>query len=999
MKKVSKNLFILGAICLGLTACNSGGSDDKTCKVDFSSLGEIVKSINVQYGKRITEKIEDPVGPTVSYKFKGWYEDEKAESKKWSFETDIVKNDLTLYAGWTILSSSPSNIASGKEAFSSDITWMQQGFDSSSSLYVKIYKVLSEKTDEEGNVTKTYGEEQLIEGKTSYDDENSVVTFVPDVIPQGGEYKVAIKYGTLEEVVAENFFFKGEGSEQNPYLITDENDFKAITSAESATSVGLNKYYSLYKDIAVEGDYQSEKDVTFEGTFFGNNKKITVSGNCGAFGVIGQNGSVSDVTIAGEISTASWPYIGALANTNRGKVTKVISNASVTSSAGEVKSLETEQDGRAGGIVGINEETGVIENVLFSNSSGDSSTGVVKANIGGGGIVGTNRGKIKKATNKGCIGAYNSVETGKSLSKYSYSGGIAGFNYGEIEESMTTGTGKILAQRSTSSDTAVEKNNYALGGIVGYNKKGGKIKTSIFSGIRVHGDEAVGGIAGLNGGEISSSYSYGRYVSSISIRGYIGGRVNVGGIAGEVEESSVIDKCYNTANVFSYETEPYGIAAKADNSVNYSTNLDENTIYSKDTASLSPKTNSLLAPSGTGNAVKETKALEKGDESNAIMDASYISILGSEYLESENDTLRLKWEVNDDEKEKLVINYYDGGALLKSVTFFDEIGSSLNLYRYTKENYKLQGWKLSADAEEIYDLSNPLTFAELKAVSQDGVVNLYADWKEEEKKSSLVIAYLTANFTEDIISGAQKAFEEYCVANSIAIENLVFRGYEQKKVNDYTAAILNDGDVDILLGCGKNIDTAGNVIENVIAKENYLFNNDDSRYYATLNLGGNVANLEHFISFLNTDVAKKAFNPAVSTDTLRIAVYSRYVDSTILANLETAFREYLTQNNITISNLAFVSLGESKTKVSDFVDLVLQDEVGFDCVLGGGSNIGTTAGTNSGTTLSVTNKAVNIAGSGRQISTITTSANLINVNTFVEFCLSEAGTAILNPAA
>ena len=47
MKKVSKNLFILGAICLGLTACNSGGSDDKTCKVDFSSLGEIEKMFNM----------------------------------------------------------------------------------------------------------------------------------------------------------------------------------------------------------------------------------------------------------------------------------------------------------------------------------------------------------------------------------------------------------------------------------------------------------------------------------------------------------------------------------------------------------------------------------------------------------------------------------------------------------------------------------------------------------------------------------------------------------------------------------------------------------------------------------------------------------------------------------------------------------------------------------------------------------------------------------------
>lgn len=241
------------------------------------------------------------------------------------------------------------------------------------------------------------------------------------------------------------------------------------------------------------------------------------------------------------------------------------------------------------------------------------------------------------------------------------------------------------------------------------------------------------------------------------------------------------------------------------------------------------------------------------------------------------------------------------------------------------------------------------------------------------------------------------AYSKYCETNNIVIEDLVFRAYNQKAVADYTTAIATDGDVDIILGVGNNINTAAqSAVKDYVISKAVINLNNTSRYYATLSLGGNTDNLETFVTFLGTDEANKALNPAVSTDVLRIAVYGKYVPAEIVTNLEAGFKAYLESQGITISKLEIVTLGDDSTKVAAFIDLVLADETGYDCVLGGGKTIGSTAGSN-GTKLNVTNTTLNINNSERMLSTINSSENKINVNTFIEYCLSDAGQAILNP--
>jgi len=881
MKKVKK-ISLLLALVASLASCNNnngGTSSGKTFyTVDFNSLGQIVQTVSVEKGKRITEEIKTPTAPDASYNFRGWYKDEEALNE-WKFDVDTVKNNLTLYAGWTIITSVPSDIKTGEAAFSSDITWLQGGFSLATPVTVKLYDYVSTSEDGKNTYSETGNE---ITGTVSYDSKESRVTFTPTTIPAGGMYKVGVKSGDSDEVFAEDVFLKGDGSQTNPYLIVNGSDFDNISKSEEQKTVGTNSFYKLYQDVSVESDYTTEMNVTFDGTLLGNGKTITVTGNCAAIGKIGEHGVVSNVIVAGNVSTGSFAYIGTLANTNNGKVENVLSTALVTSTAGLVADLSTEELGGAGGIVG-------------------------------------------------------------------------------------------------------------------YNKAGAKVTTSYFEGIRIHADQAVGGIVGINAGEVSYCYSNGRYVSSISSRSYVAGRKEVGGIVGRLESTGTVTNCYNTANVFAYSDDAQAIATSATNSVYVSTNPDTNTAWSKSN-SASPKTNSPVAPAGSNN-VSVTSSVLEGTESASSLTASEVSTLGSEYEYITGDTVRLKWEGKvAEEVATIVVNYYDGEELVHTETIKNELGSSLTLYAYNKTGYTVNGWKLSADSETLYDKTQGFTYAELDALDTDGTVNFYADLTEvSEDKNALVVAYLPAYFTEQTLENMKTAYSKYCETNNILIEDLVFRAYNQKAVADYTTAIATDGDVDIILGVGNNINTAAQsaVKDYVISKAEINLNNT-SRYYATLSLGGNTENLETFVTFLGTDEANKALNPAVSTDVLRIAVYGKYVPAEIVTNLEAGFKAYLESQGITISKLEIVTLGDDSTKVAAFVDLVLADETGYDCVLGGGKTIGSTAGSN-GTKLDVTNTTLNINNSERMLSTINSSENKINVNTFIEYCLSDVGQAILNP--
>ncbi|MBR4420879.1 MAG: InlB B-repeat-containing protein, partial [Clostridia bacterium] len=461
------SLFMLFTASMAIACQSNEPSAPSGFTVTFMVQGsQYGNQQTVQKGRRVVE----PQAPTFSepgYVFTGWFTTENfEEGTMWNFTTGMVVSDLTLYAGYRIVNEHVTEVAKANEAVSSKLVWTQSA--------------LSNATDYVVIIANAKGETTTLTGTVSYDEENYQVLFTPSVIPQGGIYSVSVQDTTksAEACVVQNVMFNGAGTETNPYLIASEIDFDAVNKQ----NVAQGTYFSLAKNIAITTNRDSQKSYEFNGIFNGNGRTITISGNSGAIYKVGTYGVVKHVGVAGVISTSLYDSIGALVDFNAGRVEKINTTANVESTAGMVgtsgiqKALdETLEDGSgnrgiAGGIVGTNLTTGVVYNCKIATSS--SSTGTIKARIGGGTIVGYNKGSIELCASEGCVGAWNSNETGKSTSNYSYIGGIAGINAGTITKSSLSGSGKILAQRIKEGQIVEGTTNANVGGIAGYNMSG-----------------------------------------------------------------------------------------------------------------------------------------------------------------------------------------------------------------------------------------------------------------------------------------------------------------------------------------------------------------------------------------------------------------------------------------------------------------------------------------------------------------------------------------------
>ncbi|MDO5116222.1 MAG: right-handed parallel beta-helix repeat-containing protein [Synergistaceae bacterium] len=165
-----------------------------------------------------------------------------------------------------------------------------------------------------------------------------------------------------------------------------------------------------------------------------------------------------------------------------------------------------------GGIASFN-NGGTIYNCSFSGNG-----------LGGVGICETNSGVIEKCVNRATISAQNS-----------YSGGIAGSNYGTIRNCSNYGWLRA----------SFPVFYYHTGGICGANNNGGTVISCQNYGA-VEGGNLVGGICGSGGG-----YESTMAISSCQNYGAVEGYDNAGGIAGSVNSRNQITGCSNHANVTS----------------------------------------------------------------------------------------------------------------------------------------------------------------------------------------------------------------------------------------------------------------------------------------------------------------------------------------------------------------------------------------------------------------------------------------------------------------
>lgn len=285
----------------------------------------------------------------------------------------------------------------------------------------------------------------------------------------------------------------------------------------------------------------------FTGTFDGRGNRIiglNVSAtdsannntNAGIFSTVGTDGVVKDVNIYSGNFTGTT-NAGAVAGVNNGRIEGIVTFGNTVTVTGK--------DGKAGGIVGVNnsgkftddkndgELTGGIYDVESTGSViAGSSTAVA------GGLVGTNDGGLANSFSDSAVTVDTNVTSGTSAGL----GGVVGINNGNVQyvDSLgvtnggATGSSNIGGIIGTNNgnmysgyNESIVSGNDKVGGIIGENKSG-KTVSNVVNATSVTGatkgndiSEYVGGLVGVNSGSVTN----GRNNGTITGVKYVGGMV------------------------------------------------------------------------------------------------------------------------------------------------------------------------------------------------------------------------------------------------------------------------------------------------------------------------------------------------------------------------------------------------------------------------------------------------------------------------------------------
>ena len=229
-----------------------------------------------------------------------------------------------------------------------------------------------------------------------------------------------------------------------------------------------------------------------------------IRGGTNIGGVAGYNSEKATITLKNATGKVDGiTAVGGVAGYNLGKI---IGNGEGSSVAVQVNGTS-----QVGGVAGFNGATGKIGTRSKYDKLTLNSTSVT-ANNEGGGAVGHNEGNICNVTN----------EAGRVHVDNQYMGGIAGRNYGTIEDSNYYNDG-------TSTDTLYAGGGYA-GGITGCNEAGATI-----DGVGVQG--RVTAANGEAGGVTAHNYGYIRFVALRDVHVH-GTSSAIGGVAAANERAT-----------------------------------------------------------------------------------------------------------------------------------------------------------------------------------------------------------------------------------------------------------------------------------------------------------------------------------------------------------------------------------------------------------------------------------------------------------------------------
>lgn len=316
--------------------------------------------------------------------------------------------------------------------------------------------------------------------------------------------------------------FSGEGTEENPYLISSAADFALLRENTAAGTTYEGTYFKMTKSIDFDG--ANFMISTFAGNFDGNNCSVrglaieNTAANTGLFANL-TAGEVKNVSTYGKILGAG--ITGSIVGLSNGLVNNCTNYA------------EVKRNGQSGGIVG--KATASIDNCVNYGNCLKNASGW---NVGG--IVGESTASVNYSKNFGDVQGVSTHiggVVGSTTSSVSYSE-----NYGKVYGASWGGAG-IVANMGAS--TFIDNcTNYGsvdgtgqLGGIVG--KTQGQITNCVNNGNVTGSGSSVGGIAGSDLATV--------VVKNCVNNGAVKGTTTIGGIMGRAR--GTFDNCTNNGNV------------------------------------------------------------------------------------------------------------------------------------------------------------------------------------------------------------------------------------------------------------------------------------------------------------------------------------------------------------------------------------------------------------------------------------------------------------------
>ena len=343
----------------------------------------------------------------------------------------------------------------------------------------------------------------------------------------------------------------GEGTEQDPYLVSNQAEFSAIGSC-----AGLNVYFQQDQDITLTGfEGVGSENSPFIGHYLGDGYQITQTGltyenvnRRGIFNSIGKwEYERSQTTIAELDITADASYLnvwgvgllvgesfnseirdiqvdGSIVLNNANTSAGVVGRAWNTNFLNVTSSVELEIQSNVSSVGGISGEN---SSPYMENSKFDGKITAVNSGYGVyslGGISGhIDGGEVRNTRSTADISA------AADISGYSW-GGLFGSAFG-ISLSRSEATGTVLAPNvdriggllgglywgslSKSRSSGAVSGNNNVGGLLG--EANGSNITDTYSSGAVTSNNAGGALVGyMDCGDINSSYAYGKVVADYS---------------------------------------------------------------------------------------------------------------------------------------------------------------------------------------------------------------------------------------------------------------------------------------------------------------------------------------------------------------------------------------------------------------------------------------------------------------------------------------------------